>query len=131
MYSVLAQITAGLHFLALLYIGLGGFLAWRWPRLIIAHIPFALWGFAVIAFDLACPLTWVEDNFRRAQGLGPLPGGFNEYYIYGTLIPYSLLPLVAALAIISVVVSYAGVYVRRRVKADRPGVSPSPTQPAR
>lgn len=64
MYSLLAQATAVLHFITLLYIGLGGFLAWRWPGSIIAHIPFAAWGFAVIAFDLNCPLTW-----RR----GPLP----------------------------------------------------------
>ncbi|MDV6011146.1 DUF2784 domain-containing protein [Haloechinothrix sp. LS1_15] len=112
MYSALATITAGVHFLALLYIGLGGFLAWRWPWAIFPHIPFALWGFAVIAFDLICPLTWVEDRFRAAQGLGPLPGGFNEHYIYGTIVPYSLLPVVAIGAIVAVVVSYVGAYLR-------------------
>ena len=33
------------------------------------------------------------------QGLGPLPGGFNAYYIYGTLFPRSMLPLVAVTAL--------------------------------
>jgi hypothetical protein len=120
MYEVLAQATMVTHFAALLYIGLGGFLAWRWPRAIFPHIPFALWGFSVVAFDLVCPLTWVEDRFRAAQGLGPLPGGFNEHYIYDVIIPRPLLPAVAALAITAVVVSYVGPYRlwrRQRVPA--------------
>ncbi|MGH3518582.1 MAG: DUF2784 domain-containing protein [Haloechinothrix sp.] len=119
MYSALAHITAAIHVLALIYIGIGGFIAWRWPRAIIVHIPFASWGFAVIAFDLICPLTWVEDRFREAQGLGPLPGGFNAYYIYGTLIPYALLPLAATLAITTVAVSYIGAYLRWKARHIR------------
>jgi hypothetical protein len=124
MYSVLASITAAVHFASLLYIGLGGFLAVRWPKTIIVHIPFAAWGFAVIATDLVCPLTWLEDNFRRAQGLGPLPGGFNEHYIYGTLIPHSLLPAVGVLAVAAVVGSYVAAYLRWRSRSRVPAGSP-------
>lgn len=114
MAGFLAGVTMVVHFLALLYIGLGGFVAWRWPRSIFVHVFFAAWGFLVVAFPLLCPLTVLEDYFRRLQGLGPLPNGFNEYYIYGELIPRSLVPLAAVCAVLLLVVSYVGVYLRWR-----------------
>lgn len=120
MYGVLADITTGLHFLGILYIVFGGFLAWRWPRAIVPHIPFALWGLLVVVdVNPTHPLTWLEDRLREAQGLGQLPGGFNEYYIYGTLIPRPLLPVVAVLAVTVVGMSYVGAYLRRRTAHPR------------
>src|SRR2546430_2632860 len=47
MAGFLAHATMVVHFIALLYIGLGGFLAWRWPKAIFVHIFFALWGVAI------------------------------------------------------------------------------------
>lgn len=117
---VLTDITVGIHVLALLYIGFGGFLAWRWPKSILVHIFFALWGIAVNVFPLQCPLTALEDYFRHLQGLGPLPGGFNAYYIYGTVFPRSMLPLVAVAAIAIVVFSYVGAWIRYRHRHDAP-----------
>jgi hypothetical protein len=105
------------HFAALIYIGLGGFLAWRWPKSIFVHIFFAAWGVAINTVPgLPCPLTTAEDFLRHKQGLGSLPGGFNEYYIYDDLIPRSLLPVVAVVAVILFVVAYVGAFVlwRRR-----------------
>lgn len=124
MAGLLAAATTVVHFVALLYIGLGGFLAWRWPRSIIVHVFFAAWGFAVnVVPGMQCPLTTVENHFRAQQGLGPLPGGFNEYYIYGELVPHSLLPVVAVVAIVVLVVSYVGAFVvwrRRRTQREQP-----------
>jgi hypothetical protein len=119
MAGFLAGVVVVVHFVALLYIGLGGFLAWRWPKSIFVHIFFAAWGVAINTVPgLPCPLTTAEDYFRHQQGLGSLPGGFNEYYIYDHLIPRTLLPVVAVVAVIVLVVSYAGAFVlwrRRRV----------------
>jgi hypothetical protein len=118
--AFLAGVTVVVHFAALLYIGLGGFLAWRWPKSIFVHVFFALWGVAVnVVPGLPCPLTTVEDYFRHQQGLGSLPGGFNEYYIYDDLIPRSLLPVVAVVAVVVLVVSYVGAFVlwRKQAKA--------------
>ncbi|HEX2133338.1 MAG TPA: DUF2784 domain-containing protein [Actinophytocola sp.] len=114
MAAFLADVTVVVHFAALLYIGLGGFLAWRWPKSIFVHVFFAAWGIAVNVLPIPCPLTALEDWFRAQQGLGPLPGGFNEYYIYGDLFPRSLLPVVAVGAVVLLVVSYVGVYLRHR-----------------
>ncbi|NKQ55875.1 DUF2784 domain-containing protein [Amycolatopsis sp. K13G38] len=120
MARVLADVTVGVHILALLYIGLGGFLAWRWPKSIFVHIFFAVWGVAVNVFPIQCPLTALEDYFRSVQGLGPLPGGFNAYYIYGTIFPQSMLPLVAAAALAILVFSYVGAYHRWRHRDGAP-----------
>ncbi|HVV09689.1 DUF2784 domain-containing protein [Amycolatopsis sp.] len=111
---LLADATVAIHILALLYIGLGGFLAWRWPKSIFVHIFFAIWGVAVNVFPIPCPLTALEDYFRSLQGLGPLPGGFNSYYLYGTIFPRSLLPVVAVTALAIVVYSYVGAFSRWR-----------------
>lgn len=114
MAGILAAITVLVHFAALLYIGLGGFLAWRWPKTIVVHVLFAVWGVAINTLPILCPLTELEDYFRGLQGLGPLPGGFNAYYIYDTIIPRSLLPLVGFGAVMVVLASWVGVYVRWR-----------------
>jgi hypothetical protein len=114
MAGFLAGVTTAVHFLALLYIGLGGFVGWRWPRSLFVHVFFAAWGFLVIAFPLPCPLTVLEDYLRGLQGLGPLPNGFNEYYIYGELFPRSLVPLAGLCAVLLLVVSYVGAYLRWR-----------------
>jgi hypothetical protein len=114
MAGFLADVTVAVHFAVLLYIGLGGFLAWHWPRTIVAHVFFAAWGVAINTLPIVCPLTALEDYFRARQGLGPLPGGFNEYYIYDDLIPRALLPVVAGVAIAALVVSYVGVWMRWR-----------------
>jgi hypothetical protein len=119
-WRVLADATVAIHILALIYIGLGGFLAWRWPKAALVHIFFAFWGIAVNVFPLACPLTSAEDFFRAKQGLGPLPGGFNAYYLYDTVIPRAMLPLVAVTAVTLVVVSYVGAWQRYKHRDDAP-----------
>ena len=128
MAGFLADVTVAVHVAALVYIGLGGFLAWRWPRSIFVHVFFAAWGIAVNVLPIACPLTTLEDWFRARQGLGPLPGGFNEYYIYDEIVPRHLLPAIGVVAVVVLVVSYAGVWVRWRRSPVRPsGSSASPS----
>lgn len=120
MAGVLADATAFLHFMCLLYIGLGGFLGWRNPKTLLVHMFFAAWGVLVLAASLPCPLTALQDYLRRLQGLGSLPGGFNEYYIYGDLIPRAWLPAAAVIAFLLLIASYVGTYLlhRRRARED-------------
>jgi hypothetical protein len=128
MAGLLAEVTAGVHFIALLYIGLGGFLAWRWHRAIYWHAVFTTLSVIVNVTSLPCPFTAVQDWFRGMQGLGPLPGGFNEYYIYDQLIPRPLLPVVAVGGIVLVIVSYVGAWKRwPRSPVQPSGSSASPS----
>jgi uncharacterized membrane protein len=100
--------------LALLLIGFGGFVAWRWPKLIFVHVFAVAWGILVNVAPVPCPFTALENYFRHQQGLGDLPGGFNAYYLYGTVFPQSWLPAIGVVAIVVVVYSYVGVYHRWR-----------------
>lgn len=120
MAGFLSGVAMWVHFAALLYVGLGGFLAWRWPKAIFVHVVIACWSVAINVFGWACPFTAAEDHFRAQQGLGPLPGGFNEYYIYDDLIPRSMLPVVMVVAVLVLVASYVGVYLRWRQRRPTP-----------
>jgi hypothetical protein len=114
MAKFLADVTVAVHILALLLIGFGGFVAWRWPKLIFIHMFGLAWGILVNVAPVACPFTALENYFRHQQGLGDLPGGFNAYYLYGTVFPQSWLPVVGIAAIVIVGYSYVGVYHRWR-----------------
>lgn len=128
MAGVLANATALVHLLSLVYIGLGGFLGWRWPKSLLVHVFFAAWGFIVILASVPCPLTVLQDQLRHVQGLPSMPGGFNEFYIYGDIIPRSWLPVVAVGAIVALVISYVGTYLlhRRRVQGVDTAVDVAP-----
>jgi hypothetical protein len=120
-YRFLTTAILGLHFAFVAYAVVGGFLAWRWPRMIWPHLAAGAWGFVVIAARLTCPLTYAEDWSRQQAGEPGLTRGFIDRYIEGVVYPERLVPLVQALAATAVVVSWVGfVLLRRRrvVPAD-------------
>jgi len=123
MARVLADVTVAVHIAALLLIGFGGFVAWKWPKFIFLHVFLAIWGVLVNVFPIPCPLTALENHFRHQQGLGDLPGGFNAYYLYDTVFPRSMLPFIAVIGLVVVTISYVGAYQHwkhRGVAKDAP-----------
>lgn len=124
-YEAAAAVTVGLHF-AFLALGLlGGFAAWRWPRLIWFQIAAASWLVLVVVARLPCPLTWMEDWARARAGLPEHVGGFLQNHVAGVFYPVghqAAARLVAALVVLS---SWAGLAVirRRRRRAGSPSRS--------
>ncbi|GIE93554.1 DUF2784 domain-containing protein [Paractinoplanes rishiriensis] len=124
-YEAVAHVAVGLHF-AFLALGLlGGFVAWRWPRLLWFQVAAAAWLVLVVAASLPCPLTWVEDRARAGAGLPAHVGGFLDNHVAGVFYPVGherAAQLVAALLVLS---SWAGLAVvrRRRRRADSPSRS--------
>ncbi|WP_433266537.1 DUF2784 domain-containing protein [Actinosynnema sp. CS-041913] len=110
----LAELVVVVHFGVLLFLVVGGFLAWRWPRLIYPHLAMAAWGLLVVTFPLDCPLTWLENTFRAASGQPALATGFIDTYIDGVLYPESAAGTVQLLVGLVVVGSWAGYYLKRR-----------------
>lgn len=90
MYSFLADVVVGLHFLFVLFVVLGGLLVLRWPRLAYLHIPAAGWGAAIELGGWICPLTPLEQSLRRQAGGSAYAGGFIEHYILPVLYPSAL-----------------------------------------
>ncbi|AOW92734.1 hypothetical protein BFN03_08575 [Rhodococcus sp. WMMA185] len=118
-YGALADVTAIVHLSFIVYVVLGGFLAWRWPRTIALHIAAATWGFTGLVFGIDCPLTHVESWARIHAGQSPLPStGFIAHYLTGVIYPQSFAGLIQTLVAVAVVASWIG-YVALRIRGSR------------
>jgi hypothetical protein len=113
-YRVLAEATMVVHFGFLVYLVVGGFLAWRWPAAIWPHLAAATWGLTSTVFRWDCPLTAVEDWGRRRAGEAGLRTGFIDTYLTGVVYPERYTTLIQVLAGIVVTASWAGAYAWRR-----------------
>ena len=90
LFRVLADAVVVCHFLFIVFVVLGGFLTFRWPRLVWVHIPSFLWGAAISFFGWRCPLTHLEIDLRvrgAAEGYGT---SFIEEYILPLVYPAQL-----------------------------------------
>ncbi len=90
MYSVLADAVLVLHFLFVLFVVLGGFLALRWRWIVWAHIPAALWGVAIEFGGWICPLTPLENRLRALAGEPTYRGDFIARYLMPVIYPEGL-----------------------------------------
>ncbi|GGO12504.1 DUF2784 domain-containing protein [Microbispora bryophytorum] len=121
-YRLVWQATMAAHFLVIAYIALGGFLAWRRPRLIWPHLALCAWGLVQLAGLAECPLTALENWGRAGAGeRGLLPGGFIDTYIEGVVYPEAYVWHVRCAVIAVVLVSWAGLAIRIRRRRTRPG----------
>ena len=85
-----ADAVALLHGAFVLFVALGGFLVWRWPRLAWLHLPAVAWG-ALIGFTgWICPLTPLEHHLRQVVGQAGYAGGFIDHYLWPLLYPVGL-----------------------------------------
>ena len=81
LYRLLAEITVLVHALFILFVVLGGFVAWRWRWIPWLHVPCAVWGALIEFAGWVCPLTPLEIRFRRLAGEAGYEGGFIEHYL--------------------------------------------------
>lgn len=80
-YRLVADVTVVVHALFILFVVLGGVLAWRWRWIAWVHVPSAAWGALIEFAGWTCPLTPLENHFRRLAGQAGYTGGFIEHYI--------------------------------------------------
>ena len=117
LYRLLADAVMLAHFGFLVFLAVGGFLAWRWPRLLVAHSAAVLWGALSVLVGLECPLTGWEDRFRRLSGEQGLPAGFIDTYLTGVIYPRENLLAAQLLVAGLVAVSWLGLAVRRHARS--------------
>jgi hypothetical protein len=89
-YSLLADMTVVLHGLFVLFVVCGGFAVLRWPRLALLHLPAVTWGVTVELTGWVCPLTPMENHFRRLAGEVGYSGGFIQHHLEPLLYPLGL-----------------------------------------
>jgi hypothetical protein len=89
--AIAADLILLLHLAFILFVGLGGLLVLRWPRLAWLHLPAVAWGAAIeLMGTVVCPLTPLENTLRRAGGQAGYGGSFMEYYILPLVYPPGL-----------------------------------------
>lgn len=89
-FHLLADGTVLLHGAFVLFVLFGGLAALRWRRLARYHLPAALWGAAIELGGWICPLTYLENYFRRLGGGTGYGGTFIERYLEPILYPLGL-----------------------------------------
>jgi len=90
MYRLMAEALVLLHFLFILFVAGGGLLVIRWPRLAFVHLPAAIWGAVVEIAGWICPLTPLENHFRRLGSHTSYQGDFLAQYLRLLIYPESL-----------------------------------------
>jgi hypothetical protein len=104
-FAAMADLLLLLHASFVLFVIAGGLLVLRWPRLAWLHLPAAAWGAAIEFVGFVCPLTPVEQAWRRAAGQPAYSGGFIEHYVTAVLYPAGLtrsIQLVLGAAVLAV-----------------------------
>jgi hypothetical protein len=89
-YRLLAEAVVLLHFAFVAFVVGGGLLVLRWRRIAWLHLPALAWGATVEFTGRICPLTPLENAWRRAGGAAGYTGGFVEHYLLPVLYPAAL-----------------------------------------
>jgi hypothetical protein len=117
-YVVLADLVLVAHVAFVVFVVAGGLLVLRWRHAAWIHVPCALWGAWVELSGSVCPLTPMENAFRRKAGLAGYTEGFLEHYIVPVLYPPGLtrgMMLAMGIGVLALNVSvYVWAWRRRR-----------------
>ena len=89
-FRLAADFIVFVHLAYIVFVIFGGFLAFRWRLSILFHLPAVLWG-AMIEFSGGiCPLTPLEQYWRRMAGDSGYGGGFVDHYLIPVIYPHGL-----------------------------------------
>lgn len=87
---LLADVVVVFHVLFIAFAVAGGLLVMRWRWVIALHLPAVAWAVLVEVMSWPCPLTPLENHFRRRGGEAGYHGGFVEHYVMPVLYPAGL-----------------------------------------
>jgi hypothetical protein len=120
-WALLADGVLVLHALFVVFVAAGALLVFRWTRVAWVHLPCAAWGAWIEFTGGICPLTPLENEFRRRAGDAVYEGGFIEHYLTAVLYPAGLTPELQTALGVAVLVVNGVIYaliVRRRIRAQ-------------
>lgn len=89
-WRALADALVVFHLAFVAFVILGGFLAWKWPRVVFAHLPALAWGVWIEVSGWICPLTPLENDLRGLAGEAGYRDGFLHHYVLPLLYPPGL-----------------------------------------
>jgi hypothetical protein len=86
----LADVVVVFHLLFIAFAICGGVLVLRWRRVMWVHLPAVAWAVLVEVMSWRCPLTPLENHFRRLGGQAGYRESFVEHYVMPVLYPTGL-----------------------------------------
>ena len=89
-YELLADLVVIIHFLFVLFSLLGALLILHWRKMILLHLPAAIWGAWIEFSGRICPLTPLENWLRIRGGGAGYAGDFIGQYVLRLLYPPGL-----------------------------------------
>jgi hypothetical protein len=121
LFRTLGDAVMVVHLAFILFVAVGGLLAWRWPRLMWLHLATVVYGAGIIVIGWDCPLTPLEKGLRERGGQSVYEGGFVDRYIEGVVYPEEYAAHLRGVAMVLVVVAYARIVRNRsRNRAESP-----------
>jgi len=94
LYRLAADTLVVIHLGFIIFVALGAFLLWWWPRLIWIHVPAAAWGILIELVGWTCPLTPLENHWRHLAGQAGYETGFVAEYLIPVVYPPGLTPAI-------------------------------------
>jgi hypothetical protein len=123
---VLAEAVVVVHLAFIAFVAIGGLLAWRWPKLLWAHVPAVVWSAGIVTIGYSCPLTTLEDDLRSRAGEHVYPGGFVARHLDNVVYPDRFKAFARLVVGLLVIIGWIGGAILRRRRHR--GVSPPRTK---
>jgi hypothetical protein len=90
LFRLAADTVLLIHLAFVMFALLGAAIAARFRRVIIIHLPAAIWGFFVELTGRLCPLTYLENYLRAKAGLSVYTESFIERYMLAAIYPVGI-----------------------------------------
>jgi hypothetical protein len=116
LYRTLSDVVVIVHLGFIVFVAVGGLLAWRWRWLVWLHLPAVVWGAAIVVIGFDCPLTPLEKWLRERGGEAAYEGGFVDRYVEGVVYPDEFTPYLRGLAALLIVIGYARILRTRSLQ---------------
>ncbi|MBN1549975.1 DUF2784 domain-containing protein [bacterium] len=114
-YRLAANTVMILHLIFILYVILGWITVFFYKHSLWFHLPAVLWGIGIELFGWICPLTPLENMFRKLAGESGDHDGFMERMLTSLIYPMHMtrsLQLTLAILVIGLnVTGYTCVYM--------------------
>ena len=111
-WSVIADAAVVAHLAYLVFVAVGGILAWRWRSLIWLHLAAVAWAVSILVIGHDCPLTDVQRAAERRAGEPPDARGFVDRYLEGVLFPERYTTALRVLIAVLVALGWTGYRLR-------------------
>lgn len=123
LFHLFADLVLILHLLFIIFVILGGFTVLLWQRMIWIHIPCVIWGVLLEINSWICPLTYIENYFRRSAGEDSYSIDFIQQYLVPIVYPRGLEPdyqiILGILLVLINIIIYLFIWYQSRLVSNR------------